>query len=268
MAKEAAKKFDLTKFMSIDDLKDETESLNFVPIAPNLDLRFGGGVQEASFLLMRTLPKVGKSTLLSCFARNSVKQKRHTFLFDTETRWSKRNVFRLAINEEEYELMRKYLHIEQLKRDSQFKTGNDVYEFIFQQMQKPAMDGSVFIVDSFSKILPREHLDDPKVRADRRDSTPKLNADFCKKIGNLLRSSRSILVGVQHFNNDPNKWGNSLSAVGGLKFDYDADYVLEALHEPQDLEGIKQHQILKIQALNLKEIEFAGRFRTIKFYRR
>jgi len=231
---------DFSKFLSIDDIKKNTESLGFISLSPNLDIRMGGGVQEGSFMFVRTLPKVGKTTLLSDFARRCAKQKRHVFYFDTESRLSDRNIFRECYSEEDLELMRKYIHFEQFKIESEFKNGNDIYNYIYQMMQIPEMNGSVYIIDSFGKIIPKEQQEDSEIRADRRDMTPKLNADFCKKIGNILRSSKSIVIGVQHYITDTGThYGNPMKAAGGLKFDYDADYVLETKHNPLSLDGEK-----------------------------
>jgi len=238
MAKKKTTLLDFSKFLSTNDIKNKTDNLGFVSLSPNLDLRMGGGVQEGSFMFIRTLPKVGKTTLLSDFARQCVRQKRHVFYFDTESRLSKRNLFRECYSEEDLNLMEKYLHLDQLGRDSEFKHGNDVYNYIYHLMQVPEMDGSVYIIDSFGKIITKEQAEDPDIKADRRDMTPKLNADFCKKIGNVLRSSKSILIGVQHYITDTGThYGNPMKAAGGLKFDYDADYVLEAKHNPLSLDG-------------------------------
>ena len=211
-------------FCSAEDVLEEENSNVFLPVSPAIDYRLKGGIPSGSVVLVRTLPKVGKTTLAVQIAANALQQGRYVIYVDAERRLEGSKYF----NVKNLDTKNKKFLILRAKQGERLISGDEIYTTIKNMMMIPKYRGALYIVDSFSKVIPRSTLEDNEIRADRRDTTPKLNADFCKKAGNLCRISDSIIIGIQHFITDPNAMGDPLKPDGGDKLSYECDIVLES----------------------------------------
>lgn len=236
MAKKKAKSIiDDSMFTSLDDFFEETKKVCVIPVSPALDIKLHGGLPEGSLMLVRALPKTGKTVLLTQIAVNALRQGRYVFFADTERRLLAQKYFSEEIKEQ-YSDKLKFIRS---KKKEKPLSGEQIYKTIYDLMKLPKYTGSLFIVDSLSSIVPQATLDDDEIKSDRRDTVPKLNADAMKKLGNLLRINSCILIGTQHLITDtsPGPMSGRLIPVGGIKLEFDADIVLDSRHRPYNLEG-------------------------------
>lgn len=234
MAKKSEKStvIDMKMFSSAEDILKEEKNWVVVPWGPAVDAKTGGGILEGSLVLLQTRAKAGKTVSAMQFAVNALKQGRTVVYVDAERRLSGYKYFTIS----GFDLTNPNLLFLRSKENEEPIVGDDVYALIKKMMRIPKYRGAVYIIDSFSSIVPRDTAEDKDVKASRRDSTPKLNADFLKQIGNILRTSKSIIVGIQHLSPDLNNYG-ALKPDGGEKFQYISDYVLVSKHNPLDWDG-------------------------------
>lgn len=220
-------------FTSAFDALNECKNLTVVPVSPSIDYRLGGGIPEGSFVLIRSRQKVGKTSCSMQIAQNALMQGRIVIFIDAERRLTASKYFQIEgfdINNPNFRIMR--------SNDGIILSGEEIYEEVIKMMKMPEYYGAVFIIDSFSRITPKATIDDPEVRGDRRDTAPKLNEDFCKKAGNILRINNCILIGIQHLMVDTSPMGmGKLVPKGGNGLEYDADIVLESKHRQLNLSG-------------------------------
>jgi archaellum biogenesis ATPase FlaH len=220
-------------FTSAFDALNECKNLTVVPVSPSIDYRLGGGIPEGSFVLIRSRQKVGKTSCSMQIAQNALMQGRIVIFVDAERRLTASKYFQIEgfdINNPNFRIMR--------SKNGNILSGEEIYEEVIKMMKMPEYYGAVFIIDSFSRIIPLATIDDSEVRGDRRDTAPKLNEDFCKKAGNILRINNCILIGIQHLMVDTSPMGmGKLVPKGGNGLEYDADIVLESKHRQLNLSG-------------------------------
>ena len=240
MAKKASKKtsiIDMGMFCTAKKAMEIEKTKTMLNVSPSIDLRLGGGILEGSFVLIQGKAKCGKTLTCMEIALNALTQGRWVVYFDTENRLTASKYF--AVQELDILNHPNFLLLNSESSDSdKVISGDEMYSTILQMMKIPKFRGAVFIIDSLSDVITQDVLDDPKVSAQRRDSTPKLNADFCKKVGPFIRKSNSIVIGVQHLQQDISPTGHgALKPVGGDRLNYRCDYVLLSKHNPLNLEG-------------------------------
>lgn len=233
MAKEKTAVIDLKMFCGADDMLEEETNNSCIPVGPAIDDKLKGGIKEGSLVLIRTLAKVGKSTIAMQIAQNALKQGRYVIYADVERRLSGKKYFQIY----GWDNSNKKFMVLRSQENKKILSGEEIYKTIKDMMMLPEYNGAVYIIDSFSKIIPNETLIDEEIKSNRRDGTPKLNADFCKKVGNLVRTTKSVVIGIQHFITNTSGYGDPLVADGGVKLEYECDIVLEARHKPFGWDG-------------------------------
>lgn len=226
---------DLKLFKTARESLKEELSRATVPVCPSLDFRLGGGIMEGSFVLLRTLPKQGKSVLCMQIAANALAQGRRVIYADLERRLLGSKYYQIR----GFDVDNPNFMLLQSNEGEPPLSGEKAYKTIINMMKIPKYAGSVYIIDSLSKAIPQKTLDDEEVSAERRDLTPKLNSDFCKKVGNLIRTTRSILVGIQHFHVNTGGYGEKYVASGGTELIYETDMTFDSRHAPFDWNGEK-----------------------------
>jgi hypothetical protein len=237
MAKEKKVVVDMDLFCSAKDALKAERNKTILSVSPSIDLRTGGGILEGSFVLIQGKAKCGKSLTCMEIVVNALKQGRWVVYFDTENRMTASKYFIIEgfdiLNHPKFLLMNS-----ESNKKGKVTSGDVMYSTIIKMMKTPKYKGAVYIVDSLSDVITQDVLDDPEVTAQRRDSTPKLNADFCKKVGPYLRLSNAILIGVQHLQQDISPTGHgALKPVGGDRLNYRCDYVLVSKHSPLNFDG-------------------------------
>lgn len=224
---------DMTMFTSAEDAVAARRSRTMVPVSPNLDAKLGGGILEGSLVLVQTWPKVGKTLLAMQIVRNALKQGRYVVYADVECRLDE---IKYGVDKIQEQYGEKFMLLKSSK-ETGVLSGNQIYEQIYKMTMIPKYYGTLYVIDSISHATPKSSLEDSEVKADRRDQNAKLNSDFCKKVGNYLRVSDSIVIGIQHLTVVQNPTYTSVEADGGNKLQYEADIVLKATHKPKNLAG-------------------------------
>lgn len=240
MAKKSTKKtaiIDMKMFCTAKQAMAIEKAKTMLSVSPAIDLRTGGGILEGSFVLIQGKAKCGKTLTCMEIALNALLQGRWVIYFDSENRLTASKYFEIEgfdiLNHPKFLLLNS-----ESSDDEKVISGDEMYSTILQMMKDPKFRGAVFIIDSLSDVITQDVLDDPKVSAQRRDSTPKLNADFCKKVGPFIRRSNAIVVGVQHLQQDISPTGHgALKPVGGDRLNYRCDYVFLSKHNPLNLDG-------------------------------
>lgn len=228
---------DMDLFCSANDALKTERSKTLLPVTPALDYRLGGGIAEGSLVLIRSKPKVGKTLCCMEIATNALRQGRWVVYFDTECRMTASKYFHIEgfdiLNHPKFLLMNS-----ESGKKKEFIGGERMFGTIINMMKTPKYNGAVYIVDSLSCVITQDTIDDPDVKCDRRDSSPKLIADFLKKCSPHIRMSNSILAMVQHMAVDMSPAGHGrLVALGGSRVEYAVDVVLESKHSPLNLDG-------------------------------
>lgn len=237
MAK-AKKLIDMSLFSSAADALKREKNKSLLPLSPSIDYRLGGGIAEGSLVLIQGKAKCGKSLTCMEAVVNALKQGRKVFYFDTECRLTASKYFFIdgfdILNHPNFFLQ----NADSVGDDGKLIGGEKMYSMIIQMMKLPKNKGALYIVDSLSDVVTQECLDDSEVSAQRRDQTPKLNADFLKKVKVDIRRSNSIVMGVQHLQVDmrPNAHG-ALKPVGGDRLEYSSDICLLSKHSPLNHDG-------------------------------
>jgi len=246
MAKKATKTkenkiIDMSIFCSAKQALEREKTKTVLPVSPSVDLRLGGGIIEGSLVLIRGMAKCGKSLTCMEIAVNALKQGRKVLYFDTECRLTASKY--LVVGDFDLQEHPNFFLFNsesgQIENGvMKFIGGEKMYSQIIAMMKMSKYKGAVYIIDSISCVLTQDVLDDPEVRADRRDPSGKLNADFCKKVGPYIRMSNSIVVGIQHLAVDMSPMGHgALKPIGGDRLNYSCDIVLDSRHSPMDLDG-------------------------------
>jgi archaellum biogenesis ATPase FlaH len=238
MAKAKKTLIDMGLFCSAEDALKKEKNKALLPLSPSLDYRLGGGIAEGSLVLIQGKAKCGKSLTCMEAVVNALKQGRKVFYFDSECRLTASKYFIIDGFDILHHPNFKLLNAESSDDNGDLIGGEKMYSMIIQMMKLPKYKGALFIIDSLSDVVTQECLDDPEVSAQRRDQTPKLNADFLKKVKADIRKSNSIVIGVQHLQVDirPNAHG-ALKAVGGDRLEYSSDICLLSKHSPLNIDG-------------------------------
>lgn len=238
MAKAKKKLIDMSLFCSAAQALTKEKNKSLLPLSPAIDYRLGGGIPEGSLVLIQGKAKCGKSLTCMEAVVNALRQGRKVFYFDSECRLTASKYFIIddfdILNHPNFFLQ----NADSADKDGNLIGGEKMYSMIIQMMKLPKNKGALYIVDSLSDVVTQECLDDPEVSAQRRDQTPKLNADFLKKVKADIRRSNSIVIGVQHLQVDmsPNAHG-ALKPVGGDRLQYSSDICLLSKHSPLNHDG-------------------------------
>lgn len=231
-------------------MAEQKESSVCVPVGPKLDDALGGGVPSGTFVVIRTKQKSGKTTLCMNIARNALLQGRRVFFYDVENRV----------------LAKKYLSLENFDpndpnffyRSSQSGELLSAEAILTEQIQLMLMEenrGAVYIIDSFSKLVSQEVLEDKNVSGKRRSDIAKTQTDWLAKAGNLIRVSDSIVIGIQHLmveQGGSSYMGPSLKPKGADGINYEADISLESRSNPADLDGNTQFSEKELSGVSMK----------------
>lgn len=220
-------------FTSATEAIKEERSRSVIPLGPALDAKLGGGIPEGSLVLIRGLPAVGKSLTAMQLVASALNQGRYVIYADVERRLTASKYFEVR----GLDVFNPRFMILRSKEGEPILSGDKIYKTIKDMMEIPKYNGAVYIIDSFSKIIPQETLEDSEIKGNRRDTTPKLNSDFCKKAGNLVRTTKSVIFGVQHFITNTSGYGDPLQPDGGLKLEFESDICIECRHKPYDWDG-------------------------------
>ena len=232
-------------------LEEEQELCVCVPVSPCLDEVLGGGIPSGSLVAIQAKSNTGKTSLVMSILRNSLLQGRKCFYYDLENRLSPKKYFAMdnfnpnnpdfkyKSSTEEYQL-----------------NGDDVLTEQIKLMRSAENYGAVYVFDSLSKLIPKEVIEDDEVKGNRRSTTAKLQNDWLAKAGQLIRTSGSIVIVIQHLMVDQSSMmsygGPQLKAKGSDAIIYDSDIIFSMKSNPADLDGNTQFKEEELTGLCMK----------------
>lgn len=215
-----------------DICKEGTNILNKKPtiikISPSIDLGLRGGIQTGTWNLVSGLPKTGKTTLaLSIIAASQspeynfinddgVSVPRHSYYIDIEGRLKSINLSGIpGLDSSKVTVIRS-------------ATGNILSAEKFLSIAEKichTAPGSIIVIDSLSAICTeKEMLSD--MDGQTRAGGPKLVAQFCRKLANVVPINDVTIIGIQHLIANTSGYGQSLLEDGGNKIQYQSDVKL------------------------------------------
>lgn len=178
-----------------------------IPVSPALDIGLCGGIPSGSWAVLSGPSKSGKTTLALQIARNAQQLYGVPIVFaNVEGRFkgqSIRSVEGLDPNN---------IHVIESSEDMVL-SGED-YLWAVEEAIK-TMPGCVVIVDSISRLYTKACLSED-VSANKRSSTPKLLADFCDRLCNIVPVTNSVVLCIaQIYANNAARPGQKTTVVGG-----------------------------------------------------
>jgi recombination protein RecA len=203
--------------------KDGTTLLNtkstLFKISPSIDLGLNGGILSGTWSLISGLPKTGKTTLaLSIIAASQKNEynkdtKRHSYYIDVEGRLKSINLSGIVgIDTNRMTVIKS-------------EKGNILSAEKFLSIAEKichTCPGSILIIDSLSALCAEKELIGD-MDSQTRASGPKLIAQFCRKLANVVPINDITVIAIQHLMANTSGYGQPLLEDGGNKIQYQSD---------------------------------------------
>lgn len=200
-----------------------------IPFSPSLDLILGGGISEGSLVLIAGQPKTGKTSSILSFCANAQKEEnggRHVYYYDVEYRLQPMHLKGiLGLDLSKMSIIR--------SSEDRILNAEDVLNSV--DITVKTHPGCIIILDSISALCPEsEYVKEASGQI--RSITPKLLSHFTKKLSNILKLKRGIVILVQHMITNTSGYGATMVADSGVKVAYASDFKLA-------IKGIKPTKI-------------------------
>lgn len=185
------------------------EERTIIPITPAIDVHIKG-VPEGSLVILSGKSGTGKSTTALTIAANAQQEEygsRHVFYSDVEHRLGKSNLEGIQ------GLVLDKITVITSTEDNILSAENHLN--IVLELAK-THKRAVFIIDSISSLCGANEMAED-VKSDFRNSTPKLLANFTRKIAPILRLNKHILIMCSHMIADTSGKGLGFQEDGGEK---------------------------------------------------
>lgn len=212
-------------------LEEQTAIQNFISVGPVLDDALGGGIPSGSLVSIRTKEKAGKTALCMNVVRNALLQGRKVFFFDIENRLTGAKYFSMEnfnVKDDNF----KYIS----STKGNILKAEEILSLQIQLMSLEENEGALYIVDSLSKLVSAEVIDSKEVSGQRRSDIAKIQTDWLAKAGNMIRTSNSIVIVIQHLMQSQEMFAGP-KAKGADAVNYEADICLLSYGKPRDLNG-------------------------------
>lgn len=191
------------------------EERTIIPITPAIDVHIKG-VPEGSMMILSGKSGTGKSTTALTIAANAQQEEyggRQVYYSDVEHRLAKSNLEGIQ-----------GLNLEKIKvitsTDDKVLSAEDHLNIVleFAKTKKRA----IFIIDSISSLCGANEMAED-VKSDFRNSTPKLLANFTRKIAPIIRLNKHILILCSHMIADTSGKGLGFQEDGGEKVKFQSN---------------------------------------------
>lgn len=193
-----------------------------IPISPQVDMTCGGGIREGSLVVVSGHEKLGKSTFCLQVAANAQNLndniRRKIYYFDVENKVMERDL--RGIHNLDYQDPEKF----EVLGSSDFGPISAEEYFTLAENIVTNEPHSIIIFDSFSMLLTKAELDYKFEDGRQRPDVPAYTSIFCKKMCQLLRPSKSILLGINHVYVSQGVGPAMLQESGGKKIQYASNY--------------------------------------------
>lgn len=201
-------------FLPADFLIEEERK--YLSICPTLDSITGGGIPEGSIVNISGQEGSGKSTLALRIAANAQKEGRKVYYLDIEHRLSKTiltGIHGLNTSKEWFEVIRS-------TDEKKVLTAEDFLNIAFALLKSEK--NAVFVLDSASCLCGEGEMSED-IKADFRNGSPKLLANFLRHIAPILILNKSIVIAIFHLIADTGGKGAGMLEDGGNKIRHAAN---------------------------------------------
>lgn len=193
-----------------------------IPISPQVDITCGGGIREGSIVIVSGHEKLGKSTFCLQAAANAQCMndgiKRKIYFFDVENKLLPRDL--KGIRNLDYEDPEKF---QVLGSTEEGLVPAETYFNLAESIAKNEPH-SIIIVDSFSVLLSKSELSYDFDDGRKRPDVPSMTAIFCKKMMQIVRPTKCIVMGINHVYTSQGVGPAMLQESGGKKLQYACNY--------------------------------------------
>lgn len=201
-------------------------------LSPSLNLALRGGIPSGSITLCSGKQKSGKSTSTLSFCAVCQQQGLYVYYLDIEHRLKEMNLSQISGLKNDPE----HMMIIQSSQDK-ILTAED-FLTIAENIVKDHPN-CVLVLDSASAVCSeKELLSDFKAAA--RNDGPKLFAQFCRKISNIIAVNNITVWIIQHLIANTSGWGNPFMEDSGNKLQYHCDTKLRIKSSKEWAIGEKQ----------------------------
>lgn len=185
-------------------------------ISPALDLALNGGILTGTWNLISGLPKTGKSTLALSIIAAAQKQEfgnRHAYYLDVEGRLKPMNLNGIyGLDQQKITVISSQVgHI--LSAEKYLTIAENIAH---------SHPGCILILDSLSALCVEKEMVG-EMNSQTRASGPKLIAQFCRKLANVVPINDVTLIGIQHLIANTSGYGPALMEDTGNKIQYQTD---------------------------------------------
>lgn len=204
-------------FFDIDKLREE--KLQIIPVSLGLDIALGGGWEEGNIGTVAGLSGSGKTTYCLTLAAAAQKCGKKVYWFDAENRLKLsllKTIDGLSTEKDKWEVVK--------STKDKLLTAEDIFNIMISLLEKE--ENILIILDSIAALCP-ENLRDQKIGDSRQMGGPaKITYDLMRKVSQIVRLKRSLLVGITHVQANLSGYGSPHKDVGGNAWQYFSSYKL------------------------------------------
>lgn len=215
LLKNFEEKFGVGIIKTAHEILDKPQQI--IPVSPKLDMIFGGGIPEGSWLTLTGKRKCGKTTTALHFAAKCQLPEhgfREVYYIDIEGRLKKMNLQGIAnLNMEKFHAVQSTK--DKIMSGQEFLTAA---EHILKTQEK-----AVVIIDSYSQICHEKELVEGVGVSTRGAGGYTLLAQFCRQMSNVVPVMNSIVIGITHLMANVSGYGAPLVEKGGNAIEYQGD---------------------------------------------
>ena len=206
-----------------------------IPISPAIDATCGGGIREGSLAIIAGKEKLGKSALCLQIAANAQciddGKTRRIYYLDIENKLQQRDLtgIRNLDTSKNFEVV------------GSSQLGIVAAESYFNIAENIVTNNhnSIIIFDSLSMLLTKDELAYNFDDGQKRPDVPKYTSIFCKKMRQLLRPTKSIMLAINHVYVSQGIGPATLQESGGKKVQYAGDYNFRLVFKtPVEKDGV------------------------------
>jgi recombination protein RecA len=247
LIKELEKEYGSNVIKSAKNILDTKRII--LKVSPNLDVPLGGGIPSGSTVIISGPEKIGKTTLVLAICAEAQKHGMMVFYHDVERRIKEMNlcgVEGLSLDPEKFMVIS--------SEQGHILTGEQHLSMAEKELK--SIPNCVVILDSSSALCAESEMI-ADITGQGRNLGPKLFANFCRRVGNVIPVNNCIFIVIQHLINDTSGMGRGKMEDGGVKLQYQQDIKIRGLYKENWKVGSGENEKIVGQLVHWKVITAA-----------